>query len=224
VITVWGDAGGIGQPSEDRSSFGSFLGGHAYRELALQLPEDGIEVNLDHQPGTECGSLVHAELGSDDRLRCVAVITDERLVQVLDDELGDEDLFFSPLLEHSGPRDKLAGSTYISDRAALIGLSITLASARVAPRPLGKMPGDVRDSLARYSWPLSWKQSPLLERAADVGLRERARQIVDLRPDPDVPPAWHGLREGDPAPAGLARNRPAGPWRHGQPGRILRVR
>jgi hypothetical protein len=218
-ITVWGDAGGIGQPCEERSSFGSFLGGHSYRSLSCELPPSGVEVDLDHDE-QRVGELVRAELGEDERLRAVCVLDDDRLQPVLE----EHEVFFSPLMMMSGKGiDQHA--TYVAREGELLGLSLTLATKRVAPRPLEWRLGDVRDSLARYSWPLSWKQSPLLERAAEVGLRERARRIVDLRPSEADFPYWR-LREGQRAPRELqgAGELPGGWRRSAAPGRVLRVR
>jgi hypothetical protein len=98
------------------------------------------------------------------------------------------------------------------------------------------MPGDIRSSSDRSSWPISWRsQAPLLERAL-VHLpprgETRARRIVG--PPPEVRSLGNGLylvddelvglgeRDGDPE-RWTTSGPPNGPWRF-RPGRIIAVR
>jgi hypothetical protein len=109
---------------------------------------------------------------------------------------------------------------YVARTAELLGLSLTLHTARVGAHPVGLRRGDLRDSTARYSsWPCSWQSSdPLLDRAlnhlgSDWQARSRtASRVIDLR-----------QREAD-YPLELRRPLRRGALEHGPPGRVISVR
>jgi hypothetical protein len=210
-VTVWGAAGGPDELSEERDVLDRQVGAYSYRELSPELPSGGLEIDLDHDPDEQVGELVYAELGSDERLRCVAVV-DDRLEPVL----RERSVFFSPLLGMvgAGVRER----SYIAREAELLGMSLTLETKRVGAAPVQWRAGDVRDPVARFRWPISWSQSRLLERSSQVGRRERAHRITDLRERDDDPP-WR-YREGEWIP--LAERRHAGALRY-RTGKILRV-
>jgi hypothetical protein len=224
-VTVWGDAGGPRTIAEERVRWGALemhAGAHSYDELSLELPDGGITVDAAHDPEQPLGELVYAELGSDDRLRCVAVV-DERL----DERVFEEhEVFFSPQLEMRG-KGIDDGNTYIAREAGVIGLALTLATKRIGAWPLRHRAGDLRSEVDRGSWPIGWRRdAPLLARALDgmagiprAELRHRtASRIIDLHPDEDLPP---GLREG--MPVARPRQQLAGGLRYGAPGRVLKV-
>lgn len=218
-LTVWGDAGGPGEISEERSSFGSFLGGHSYRELALELPEGGIEVDADHDE-QRLGELAYAELR--DRLQVVCVLDDDRLAPVLEERA----VFFSPLMMMLG-KGIDERSSYVARQAEVIGMSVTLDTARIGAQPLSWMRGDLRSSVDRFKWPCSWRSSnPLLSRAVDsLGGELRCRsapatRIVDWRgagyPVQMTPEERRRFEDW--------RRLPGGAERSLHPGRILSVR
>jgi hypothetical protein len=225
-VTVWGDAGGPRQIAEERRRWGAIelhTGAHSYDSLSLELPDDGVIVDLDHD-GEAVGSLVHAELGADDRLRCVAVV-DGRLERAFE----ECEVFFSPKMAMYG-KGIDESDTYIAREAELLGLSLTLATKRIGAWPLRHRSGDLRSEGDRRSWPVSWRSDPLLARAVEgmtgiplTELRHRsASRIVDLHPNEDEFP-WHGLKPGDRVPADLMRSTLPNGLRIGAPGKILRV-
>jgi hypothetical protein len=74
---------------------------------------------------------------------------------------------------------------------------LTCSPATHGAQPIGFRVGDVRDSLDRFKWPISWGHTtPLLQRSVDwrSGLREHsaAERIVDRRHR-----AWPGVTSGD---------------------------
>jgi hypothetical protein len=223
ATTLWGCASRIGGLAVEQSAHGETIGGHSYDELALELPDRGVALDLDHQPGTQCGTLVYGEVADDGRLNVVAVLDDDWITRV------EEDVFWSPEMEMVG--DVLHDS-YVARLAELRSLALTLSPLTVGAQPVRFRSGDVRSSADRQGWEISWRsQAPLLARAVDhldgfprTGLRHRsASRLVDLRQRDGG--AWHGLREGDPAPADLrSRVLPNGYWRSGHAGRILSVR
>ena len=48
-LTVWGDAGGPNGQSATYNRFGQLTEACSYRELDLELPADGVEVDCDHE-------------------------------------------------------------------------------------------------------------------------------------------------------------------------------
>ncbi|MGH3085556.1 MAG: hypothetical protein ACRDNP_16140 [Gaiellaceae bacterium] len=126
----------------------------------------GLEVDVDHD-GQRIGEVVHCELGADDRLRVVAVLDDDRLASL------DAPIYFSPTVELRGDVDRAVS---IAREAVLLGVSVTLQTARVAPTPIAMRAGDIRSSVDRYGWPCSWAtETPLLERASHGGQPLRIR-------------------------------------------------
>jgi hypothetical protein len=216
--TVWGCASRIGGLAAERNRYDEITGGHSYDELALELPEPGVTVDLDHATGTELGELIYGEIAADGRLNIVAVLDDDRITQI------DEDVYFSCEMLMSGDRIRPRSRSYIADRGMLVGIALTMDPLTLGAMPIKWRTGDVRYSPDRQSWPLSWRSShPLLARAVDYAgtdLRTRARRLVDLRHRDDTNP-WQ-LRAGDAVP--VAARRPPGALRHGAPGRIISVR
>ena len=178
-VTVWGDCGGPNTEAASHDRYGR-LSARSYRELVLELPAAGIEVDADHN-GRRLGEAVYVELGDDERLRAICVLDGGQLANV------DRPVFFSPDLEMRGLN---RGRTYIAREAQLLGLSLVFGTARVAASPLSWRAGDFRDSSDRYRWPLSWpSDAPLLQRALDYlgddrQLRTRsASRVVRRAPD-----------------------------------------
>jgi hypothetical protein len=171
TITVWGEAGGPGTHAAIRDRFGRVFEARSYRDLELELPAEGIEVDCDHDQ-RPVGRLLYAELGADNRLRAVCVLDNDGLEQV------EQGVFFSPMFEMRG--DGINDSdTYIARTAQLLALSITFDTARVGAHPVNWRRGDLRDSVDRFGWPYSWQGSdPLLARALDhnrTGWQSRSR-------------------------------------------------
>ena len=172
VFTVWGDAGGPGQIAADRSSYsGKFVSGRSDRSLSLEPPAEGVPVDCDHD-GNYIGELVHAELGNDDRLRCVAV------VEGLDLDRADAPVFFSPLTEMVGGVNE---RSYVAREANLLALALTFETARLGAFPVSWLPGDVRDPLARYKWSPSSLTDPVIRRATNLERQHKAAMIHQER-------------------------------------------
>jgi hypothetical protein len=220
TLTVFGEAGGPNTIAATRHRSGVLTSARSYRELSLELPEGGCPVDLDHNEQHTVGELVFAELGDDERLRCVVVIDG------LDLDQADEPVYFSPLFVMAGPGIN-ERSTYIAREASLLAVSLTLATERVGAQPLRWLTGDVRRSIDRGAWPGSWRYNePLLARCVDQlgqGFDVRtctATHIVDVRPrhrddEYPLPPGTWGRDQ-----------RPPGPLRHSAPvrGSVLAVR
>lgn len=216
MITLSGEAGGPDTVAASRDRYGR-LSARSYRELSLELPAEGIEVDADHD-GQRLGELLYLELGDDERLRAVCVLDGDWLANVA------QPVYFSPMLSMRGRG--IDRDTYIAASAEMIGLSVTLETARVGAYPVSRRQGDLRDPVARRTWPFSWQRSdPLLARAlnalgTDWQARTRsASRIVDRRDDGDYP--WHLLPSQAWRQAGT---RPAGAMRHGPRGRVISVR
>jgi hypothetical protein len=212
TVTVWGECGGPGTLAATYNRSGQLTEARSYRELSLDLPERGVEVDCDHD-GVRVGSLLFAELGDDERLRAVCAIDGDWLADV------DRPVYLSPLFEMRGQGIDRT-DMYIARAAELIGLSLTFQTARIGAHPVSLRRGDLRDSSARFSsWPSSWRSSgPLLDRAlnhlgTDWQARSRtASRVIDLR-----------QREAD-YPLELRRPLRRGALEHGPPGRVISVR
>jgi hypothetical protein len=85
-----------------------------------------------------------------------------------------------------------------------MGLSLILATARVAPKPIERIEGDIRFSSDRFRWPISWSQNRLLERAAETPRGQRATSIHKPAETADNS---LGLKPGDLVPHGQHRSR-----------------
>jgi hypothetical protein len=106
---------------------------------------------------------------------------------------------------------------FVADEGRIIGLSLTLAPASLAARPLEMRRGDVRSIVDRGSWS-GWREAPLLKRCVDQLPRLRVEQrralhIVDRR-----------QRDVDDYPLELRRPLRRGALEHGPPGRVISVR
>jgi hypothetical protein len=215
-MTIWGCASRIGGLAVERNIYDEVIGGHSYDEIALELPEHGVTVDLDHQAGTELGELIYGEVATDGRVNVVCVLDDDRIDRI------DEDIYFSPELAMSGERIRARSRSYVADSATMLGLALTMDPLTSGAVPIKRRSGDVRSSADRRSWSVAWRsRDPLLARAADYAgadLRTRARRLVDLRERDDDSP-WR-YREGEWIP--LAERRPAGALRY-RTGKILRV-
>jgi hypothetical protein len=212
--TVWGCASRIGGLAAHTSLTGRIVGGHSYDELEAELPENGIEIDLDHD-GKRVGEMVYGEIADDGRLNVVAVLDDDRITRV------DEDVFWSSEMMMIGD---VKHDSYIAKRAELRSLALTCDPLTVGAWPVRWRTGDVRSSADRGSWAGIWRE-PLLQRAVEClgsrSLETRSRRLVDLRErDTD----FHGLKPGDRAPSDWnSRVLPNGLWRSAHAGRVLRV-
>lgn len=207
LVTVYGIVGEAGGLSLDYDAAGP-CGGHAFRTAEHELPRAGIRVTVDHDPRHVVGDLVHAEEGTDGRIRAVAVV-DAALEDV------DVPLHFSGEWRMTGPRRDLLERSYIADRARLIGLAIVTdpASAVAAAWPLELRPGDVRDPAARRGWPMSWRSSsPILRRAVEARATKSTGPPRIAAPPPHVTRAGGVLlADGVPVPVAHARRHAGGP-------------
>jgi hypothetical protein len=216
VITISAVVTKLGGLAE-RSSLGGRVRS-SFDDLDLSLEDAAIDV--DHDPTKEAGSLVYAELGTDERLRVVGVV-DEWVATAA----AEHDIYVSGIYEHRG---RVRGNSYVAAGSRLLRCSLTLSPASLEAQPLRWRAGDLRSELERGRWPVSWRSDdPLLARAVDemagipcTALRQRtAARIIDRRPDPDVPPPLRPgerLRAPRPLPGGLRRS--------GGAGQILAVR
>jgi hypothetical protein len=173
-------------------------------QVSLELPPDGCPVDLDHD-GRKIGEVVHAKLRCDDRLPVVAVIDGLEL------DRAEQPVYFSPMMMMMMIGDGVHERSYVARKAELLGLSLTFATRRVAPRPIEWLPGDVRIAADRGSWPFSTLRIPWIERAAQLERRHKAERILDLRERSD-------------ATADLQYEGPRGRLQYVAPGRILSVR
>jgi hypothetical protein len=158
TTTVWGIAGGENTTAWTQTRSGQLASAHSYRELDLELPPDGIRVDLEHRGAPYVGELVHAELGTDRKLRCVAVLD----VAYTED---DGQLYFSGSY---ATEDFVRSRVAIHDRVRMVGLSVTDEPGNLDAQPLRSRSGDVRRSPDRFKWPISWRSDQLLARAADA--------------------------------------------------------
>jgi hypothetical protein len=173
TTTVWGIVGGENTTARTQTHIGQLVSAHSYRELDLELPPDGIRIDLEHRGAPYVGELVHAELGTDRKLRCVAVLD-------VDYTEADGQLYFSGSYATEEParagRDPRSGATdrAVSHRRA--------GEPRRAAAPVEKRR---RPPLThRFKWPISWRTDQLLARAAAAhsGWRPRTvTHIVDLK-------------------------------------------
>jgi hypothetical protein len=211
--TIWGTASKIGAIAAGYSRWGELVDAHSYDELAVELPEGGVSVDLDHDDQA-IGRLVYGEIAEDGRLNCVAVLDDDTIRQV------EQDVFWSPTFVMVGD---VRHRSYIAREAQLLGLSLTLSPATLGAAPIRWREGDVRDPASHRWWPMSWRSDQLLERAANSvagswRLRSRVTErLVDRRPDIDAFPfrrvracaicaRTSGYRTGSGAPAPAGRS------------------
>jgi hypothetical protein len=220
-VTVWGTASKVGGIAAELSPSGTVIGGHSYDEISLELPDEGIVVDLDHAPGSEVGSVVYGEVSESGQVNLVGVVGG------VDLDAAEEPIFFSPSLTMIGGSVGDGDISYIARIAELRSVALTLSPLTLGAQPVRWRAGDLRSSVDRAQWPISVGSSdPLLGRAIEHCSRElrhrSATRIVDRRPGDDY--AVFGLRPGDRAPADLrSRTLPNG-LRIGPPGRILSVR
>lgn len=220
AVTVYGVAHRAGGISRKFDRIGRMHDAHMIRRIELELPDDPITVTLGHDDAAPIGELVYAELDRDDRLQVVSVIDGDWLLDI------DRPVYYSGEFDcRNRNRDELGASTWIAERAYVVGMSLCTDPASTEARPLDLMRGDVRESLDRFRWPVTWRTStPLLGRALDHLPRgeTRARSIVG--PPPKLEPMGRGLWLRDAELVGSLPQRPAGALRYGPPGRVISVR
>ena len=103
--------------------------------------------------------VVHCELDRDERLNVVSVL-DGDWTEI------EQPVYYSGEFDCRGEPAKMSGTTWIAERAYLIGMSITAHPASLEARALGVMLGDIRKTVDRSGWPVSFGwHAPLLERA-----------------------------------------------------------
>jgi hypothetical protein len=173
--TVSGVATKVGEIAVEQKHY-AVTGAHSYRSLTLELPPGGIAIDCDHDHQA-VGELIYAELGEDDRLRCVAVLDNDQLTKL------DQDVYWSPELDLRGGDP---GRYFIARTASLIGLSVTFNPATLAAQPIEIRAGDLRSRVDSGKWATSWRStSPLLARALDHLANDRgvetrtATRIID---------------------------------------------
>jgi hypothetical protein len=218
--TVFGVATRLGNPVAIRSAAGRTLDAYAVDDYDLEL--EGAEIDLDHE-GEPVGQIVYAEIDND-QLAVVGVV-DGALAEVAE----ERDVFFSGSYARHGDYGLRERSSVVP-QAKVLGMSLTLRPANSSAQVVRWMPGDVRDSLDRRGWPISWSHShPLLARAVnnlgtDWQVRTRsASRIVDRRDQDD---GYPGFREGQYVqPRNFhSRELPNGLRKSAHRGRILSVR
>jgi hypothetical protein len=230
--TAYGTIARIGQPAAERSASGRTIGAHAFKSVDLQL--GSAMIDLDHN-GQQAGEIVYCEVSEDGQIKLVGVIDNgDRLDQV------GEPVYLSGLWEIRGGA---AGNTYIAREAQLLAAALTLDPCTVAALPVRWLPGDIRRSVDRFTWPGSWRYNmPLLGRAlarveqfGSGQLEQRtATCIVDLAAEAENDRAqaeWEREQSRIETRSPVAKR--AAEWqRHGpgsriewsrHPGRVLRV-
>jgi hypothetical protein len=166
-------------------------------------------------PGQVVGEIIYAEL--DDRLAVVGVLDDGAIAAI------DRPVFWSGTYAPCGGHGSRQRS-FVVPRARVLGMSLKLSPANSTACPVSWMAGDLRDSVARFKWPVSWRHNaPLLARALDYrrGMLETraASRPVDRRDHGEYP--WSAIAA---QPTGQLGHRPMGPWEHGPPCPVLSVR
>ena len=152
---------------------------HAYDLSTLERALDGpVPVDFDHSH-EPIGEVIYAET-SEAGLLAVAVVDDV-------DELVDvPDVYFSGEFYCIANR----GANWVGHHPRLLSLGLTLAPAALGLTPVKMVQGDVRRSIDRYCWPMSWKTShPLLERSVEVCERRHRGDplyIADRVPRPEL--------------------------------------
>lgn len=236
MITLSGVAGQENGASVQYGASGQLRSAASYRALSRVLPEDGVPVDLDHEPGNIVGEVVHAELAAHGRLEIVAVADADWLLRVAD----DRPVYFSGEFGVLGDDGDDHGRARIHDAAYLRRVALTFTPARVGATVVRLRAGDVRSTLDRSRWPMSYATAdPILARAAARRPGERATRITEQRALDDLVDIGSGAmldkRTGELAgvvnrtratPPALARDddrRPPGPIEY-RPARIIRVR
>ena len=145
TVTVWGECGGPNTVAASRDRYGR-LSARSYRELSLELPAEGIEIDA-----TTTGS------GSASSSTSSSETTNGYAPSVCSTATGstdvDQPVYFSPMLEMRGHGIDRT-DTYIARAAEMIGLSVTFQTARLGAHPVSGRQGDLRDPVDRFSrWP-----------------------------------------------------------------------
>lgn len=158
ATTVFGTAHRAGGLSRTTSASGRFQDALLIREIEPGLPEAGIVVTLDHDSDAPVGEVVYCELDRYGRLNVVSVLDGDWTG-------AEQPLHYSGEFKY---RDEQATASRarIAERACLVGISITAHPASLEAPALGVIAGDIRRTLDRSAWPLSFGwQAPLLDRA-----------------------------------------------------------
>jgi hypothetical protein len=210
ISAVLGRLGGI---SAHYNAFGELTDAQAFDDLDSQLAGTMLDADHNHEP---VGEIAYVEVSPEGWIGLVAVADPGDWIQ---EAANENPVYVSG--EYVMRSRSSAGPTYVAELGTLVGAALTWTPARVGDvRPARLWPGDVRRSVDRNSWPISFgSQDPLLGRAVDYGRwATETLRVVDLRERDDGFP-WR-LRVCDPVP--IADRRPAGALRY-RPGKILRI-
>jgi hypothetical protein len=214
--TVSATLGRLGGVSARYDAYGTLAEAVAFDDLDSEL--GGVALDVDHSHEHRIGEVVYVEVSPEGQIGLVAVADGDWIQEAA----SESPVYISG--EYVTRNRSSAGAIYTAERGALIGAAVTWDPARLDARAARLWPGDVRRSIDRRSWPISFaSQDPLLGRAVDHGTwATEVPRVVDRRFNPSNP---LGLKPGDPAPVGSYRSNdlPRG-LRRGPPGRILSIR
>lgn len=210
ACTIWGVAARERDAAAYYTRSGRLSGAEAFDTLIEELPENPIAVTIGHD-GASLGELVFGEISQAGQLNVVAVLDSDGVLDI------DTPIYFSPelLVLGAGVRTR---SRSIADLAALTGMALTTAPAGLGLTPISARAGDVRSTVDRGAWPISWRTAdPLLGRALDGLGRAPRVERLERQADQALGHGWIG-------PDG--ERRPAGQLHHSVPrhGSILSVR
>ena len=212
TLTIWGAVSQLGGIVEVRAASGRLASAYAIDDLDARLANNALR--LDHVAEERVGRVVYVEVDERDQVGAVCIVADDELASL------DGPVFYSG--EYL-PRDsRPATGSFISERASMVGLSLTMRSANTTAQAIRWRSGSVLDVSDVASWPVSWRaDAPLLARARDhierhrSEMRSRSLPIVDRRWRKDMPPLPIGAR---------VASRPTRGLRHsGHRGRVLGV-
>jgi hypothetical protein len=190
TLTVYGTASGTNEISCHRNRYGHVTGAHAFDDISPELPDNGVPVDLGHDPTNIIGKMVYGEITEQGALNIVTVLDGDELTRIT------EPVFFSPLMTHAGA---MRHRHHVAPMVWLESVALTFDTARVGVQPVAWMRGDIRSQPDRARWPMSWRsEHPLLQRALDtIGDSCTARTapgLFDRRASLDTPPpgtGWH---------------------------------
>jgi hypothetical protein len=139
--------------------------------VAEELPNDGVAVTVGHG-GERIGEMVYGEIDDAGQINIVGALRDDTILRI------PGPVYFSPELVTVGRG--MVRSRAVADLAGMTALALTTNPAGLGLTTIRTREGDVRSSVARAGWPISWQtDDPLLVRCVEaLGTRARATRLL----------------------------------------------